>query len=296
LFIFRSYYYVYLIFFFAQAIICNGLDILTNGVVQRMDEFKELIDGEDAAHVRLQKEVLGDLSMKILPSLFKLVDSLHDHNTGSEAGNEMETGDSAPNKDTSSLVVAVTTAIASFSRLAPQSHTQMLFTKLIQKMLEASQTNDEKSVEKMCSLLVLAQALVISETLEESSIALLYRSLKPLIRTDETHPRVHKRAYKLLSEICKRYHSFIAEPERLKEMTDLLSTASATSQVSARSMRLKCLCLVVEGLEESPEKVRQVRNASMGGVSFFAPFFLTSICYLHRELQLRHWLGKLCFV
>ena len=250
------------------------MDILANGVIQRLDEFKELIDGEDAAHVRHEKEVLGDLSMKILPSLFKLVDSLHDHNTGPEAGDEMETGGSAPKRDTSSRVVAVTTAIASFSRLAPQSHTQMLFTKLIQKMLEASQSNDEKSVEKMCSLLVLAQALVISETLEESSIALLYRSLKPLIRTDETHPRVHKRAYKLLSEICKRYQSFIAQPERLKEMMDLLSTTSATSQVSARSMRLKCLCLVVEGLEESPEKARQVRNANQDSIVITYSFFL----------------------
>jgi hypothetical protein len=234
------------------------LDILARGVVQRRDEFKELIDGDDAAHVRGEAEVFGDLTVKILPSLFKLVDCLHEQKSRSEEGNEMDTEDSTVTKD-ASRVVALTSAIASISRLAPQSHTQMLFTKLIQKMLEASQSNDQKMVQKMCSFLVLAQALVISETLEESSIALLYRSLKPLIRTDETHPRVHKRAYKLLSEICKRYHSFVAKPDRLKEIMDLLSATSATSQVSARSMRLKCLALILNGLEESPEKVRRVR-------------------------------------
>jgi hypothetical protein len=101
---------------------------------------------------------------------------------------------------------------------------------------------------------------VISECLNDASISLLYRSLKPIIRTDETPSRIQKRAYKVMAEICKRYHSFVAEPERLKEVMQLLSSTSATSQVSARFMRLKCLTFVVDGFEDSELEARQVRK------------------------------------
>jgi ribosomal RNA-processing protein 12 len=201
---------------------------------------------------------MGRVSLKILPSLFKLVDSLHETQGKPSSGDEMDTRDNADGNKDAFRILAVTQSIASIARLAPKAQIQSLFTKVVQRMLQASQSEDDKMTEKMCSLLTLSQALVVSECLDESSMLLLYRSLKPLIRTDETPPRIQKRAYKLLAEICKRYHSFVAEGERLKEVMELLSNTSATSQVSARFMRLKCLSFVVEGFEGSAQEVRQV--------------------------------------
>eukprot|EP00536_Pseudo-nitzschia_multiseries_P006816 jgi/Psemu1/65748/estExt_Genemark1.C_1500048 len=203
-------------------------DVLAKGVHSRTNELEELIDGEEGNHARSEVQVMEQISMKLLPSLFKLVDSLHDASsqTSKKSGGDednMETDDSVVEKDATGVLV-VTRSIASIAK---------------------------KTIEKMCSLLALSQALVISECLDESSISLLYRSLKPIIRTDETPSRIQKRAYKVMAEICKRYHSFIAEPERLKEVMDLMSSTSATSQVSARFMRLKCLTFVVDGFENA---------------------------------------------
>ena len=251
-----------------QTAICTGLDTLATGVHGRKGELEELIDGEEGSQVRNEAEVMEQISMKLLPSLFKLVDSLHDSSSSksskkseTDEDNNMETEEAVVEKDAYGIV-AVTRSIASIAKVAPNAQIQRLFTKVVQKMLEFnfSQSNDKKTIEKMCSLLALSQALVISECLNDSSISLLYRSLKPIIRTDETPSRIQKRAYKVMAEICKRYHSFVAEPERLKEVMELLSSTSATSQVSARFMRLKCLTFVVDGFEDSTLDVRQVRN------------------------------------
>lgn len=249
--------------------ICTGLDTLATGIYSRKGELEELIEGEEGNHARSEAEVMEQISMKLLPSLFKLVDSLHD--TSSEStkksetdGDNMETDDTVVEKD-SSIVLAVTRSIASIAKVAPNAQIQRLFSRVVQKMLESTQYNDKRTIEKMCSLLALSQALVISECLNDASISLLYRSLKPIIRTDETPSRIQKRAYKVMAEICKRYHAFVAEPERLKEVMQLLSSTSATSQVSARFMRLKCLTFVVDGFEDSELEARQKITSSLIG-------------------------------
>jgi ribosomal RNA-processing protein 12 len=235
------------------------MDVLATGAWDRLKSNEELIDNDDALPARLEVETLGKLSTKLLPALFKLVDSLHD-TSSPKAEDEMiiENVGSAAEKD-AARVTAVTQAIASIARLTPKSQIQGLFTKIVQRMLQTSQVSgDGMMLEKMCALLALSQALVASECLDDSSVSLLYRSVRPLIRTDETPPRIQKRAYKVLAEICKRYHSFVADPERLQEVLELLSSTSATSQVSARSMRLKCLNFVAEGFGNSLIQDRQV--------------------------------------
>ena len=143
---------------------------------------------------------------------------------------------------------SVTTAISSLARLAPDQFLLGLFKKLMHRLLEEVQSESADS-ERICSLLTLSQALVASKVLDESSIVFLYRALKPLIRNDEHGPRVQKRAYKILAEICETHHSFVAEPERLKELSALLTSTIMTSQVSARQMRLRCMSIIVEGLD-----------------------------------------------
>jgi hypothetical protein len=118
----------------------------------------------------------------------------------------------------------------------------------MQRLLVASQS-DEIETEKICTLLGLSQALVTSQALDDASISLLYRAIKPLIRTDEHEARVQKRAYKVLLEICKCHPSFVTEPALLEELTALLLDSIMTSQVSARHMRLKCMALIVEGFD-----------------------------------------------
>ncbi len=193
---------------------------------------------------------MTSFSEKLLPTLFKMVDDLYcsqqqDHCL------ELVEPSSSGGDIMSSQADALTDAITSLAKLASPALLQSLFTKVIHRLLEASQSQEDMS-DKMCSLLALSQALYTSQCLNESSVVLLYRALRPLIGTDETRPRVQKRSYKLLAELCKS-KSFVMSDGRLNELVELLTSSTATSQVAARSMRLRCLETITSSLRGSAQ-------------------------------------------
>lgn len=211
--------------------------------------------------VEQDAQVLAQAATKILPSLFKLVETIHGTGTEKKSNSEHDTMDmdeDKPSGDTKNVdsqrSQSVIDAIAAFARLAPKSFQQSLFKKVMQRLLVASSQSDEMgTTEKICALLRLSQALLISQVLDDASVSLLYRAVKPLIRTDDNEARVQKRAYKVLLEICTCHTSFVTEPALLQELTALLLDSIMTSQVSSRHMRLKCMKLIVEGFDGANE-------------------------------------------
>mmetsp|Transcript_6037 Transcript_6037/g.8557 ORF Transcript_6037/g.8557 Transcript_6037/m.8557 type:complete len:1336 (-) Transcript_6037:89-4096(-) len=237
-------------------IICSGLKVIAAGVLER-------IHGDDSEFAQGDAQILAQTSTKLLPALFKLVETLQGTGTKSTeatGSDEMETEEKDEKNKMSQdaqKVQCVTDAIAELCRLAPKPFLQALFKKIMHRLLASTQSQSDES-EKICTLLGLAQALVASEALDEESISLLYRSLKPLIRTDEFEARVQKRAYKVMAEICQRYHSFATASDRLEEITDLLVGSIMTCQVSARHMRLKCMTVIVKGFSNSNKQQMDV--------------------------------------
>jgi ribosomal RNA-processing protein 12 len=246
-------------------IICNSLKTLAETMRESNDE-----------------EVLSKVSTKLLPALFKLVETLQGTTMGDvkkkpkkddevEDDNEMDveeenksTSDNSKNPE-DQRVQSVTAAIAELARLAPQPYVQSLLKKVIQRLLTATQS-DENESEKICTLLGLSQALVSSEALDEDAVTLLYRAVKPFIRSDEHLPRVQKRAYKALLEICKHHPKFATETDRLAELTDLLVGSLMTCQVSARHLRLKCMTVVVKGFDSSNKEQMEIIPKVIGEV------------------------------
>jgi NUC173 domain len=224
-----------------QTTICNGLSILVKST-------------QDAGSFELEEtsggaRAISTATMKLLPTLFKLVSDAHTsapQTSAVEGEPDMETN--VPANDQFQKLQTVSEAIASVSRLAPPDFLQGMFKKVMQKLLEQFQLESGES-ERICSLLTLAQALVTSEVLDEPSVSFLYRALKPLIKDGEQEPRVQKRAYKVLLQICERYSSFVAAPERLTELCDLLTATVSNSQISARYMRLKCMNSLVKDMK-----------------------------------------------
>ena len=161
--------------------------------------------------------------------------------------------------------VTVVDTIAVLAPLIDQEFLEGLFKKILQRLLVSSQSAVDHT-EKICSLLGLAQALVKSQSLNEESIHLLYRSIKPFVRSDEHNSRVQKRAYKVFSEICQHYTSFATASTRLKETIDLLVGSSIALQISARNMRLKCLKFIIEGLDYNDKQHMDVITNVMGEV------------------------------
>lgn len=242
---------------------CLGIETLSASVKERSDMNEEIItDKEVADENGREKEVLAEGAEKLLPVLFKNVERLH---TSPDIKDEIDlkTEGSMPEPvsagDCSISTHRTTKAIACLARHAPKPFLEKLFKKLMRRLLEQSQSQDEAK-DKLCSLLNLSQALVASESLDESSVSLLYRTMRPMIKSDAHEAKVQKLAYKVLAEICRRHHAFVAEHETLKELIGLLTSTALTSQISARNMRLKCMGILVDGFDAGnfSNKVREM--------------------------------------
>ena len=156
-------------------------------------------------------EVLSNVSTKILPSLFKLVENLIQTPTSNAAFIDNMDEDTASlskrkhqvsNQQNMQFVESVIDVIGFLARVCPRDFLQNLFKKVVQKLLVAS-TEESESVHsrfekegnnlRMCSLLGLAKSLVSSGSLDEASLSLLFRAIRPFVRSDEYDPRVQKR-------------------------------------------------------------------------------------------------------
>ena len=238
-----------------QTVICQGFTTLVQGL--EANGSLELDTGsEDMAAV-------ASAAVKLLPVLFKFVSDAHaavsaaKEKDAAKVGMDVEV-EHNKKRDFSNDSLAdyqklqsVMSAISALARHAPAEFLHGLFKKLMHRLLEEVQAENGSDSERICSLLTLSQALVASRVLDESSIVFLYRALKPLIRNDEHGSRAQKRAYKVLAEICDQHPDFVTEPERLKELSELLTGTIMTSQISARPMRLKCMKLIVDVLDET---------------------------------------------
>lgn len=201
-----------------QPIICGALKTLTIGVMQRFESQQSKQD----------YEILSNVSTKILPSLFKLVENLIQNPT-SPADDAMDEDapssrkqEQANSQQNMQFVESVTDAIGYLARVCPREFLQNLFKKVVQKLLVAS--TDVQSAEKeendlrMCSLLGLARSLVASESLDEASLSLLFRAIRPLVRTDEHDPRVQKRGqfFVMIIQCVYNAHTSILSPHSLQ--------------------------------------------------------------------------------
>ena len=234
-----------------QGIICSGLEALSLSVKERMSMDEGTLSDENQG----ESGAFSKASVMLLPALFKNVERLHTSTRAvgdSEATDEMdvEREVSEMTATDANLTQQTTRAIASLAGHVPPDFLQKMFKKLMRRLLEEGQ-NEDADAGKLCSLLNLAQALVASGALGESSVALLYRTMKPMTRNDGHDSKVQKVSYKVLAEICRCYHNVVSEAGTLKELTDFLTGTAITSHISSRSMRLKCIGTLVDGFGES---------------------------------------------
>jgi ribosomal RNA-processing protein 12 len=144
----------------------------------------------------------------------------------------------------------------------------------------STQTEEEALVSRICTLLRLAQALVSSEALEGSSIDLLYRAMKPLIRADlgatsgsnSGGNKAQKQAYKTLADICAHYPKHVLHAQQEDMMQLLTSSGSLMAcHVSARQMRLKCLLSLLTSSSSQANNSDSVNDPSSGSKAILLP-------------------------
>lgn len=216
-------------------VICDGL----SNLVESSKPDLELVGG-----------TLQETAKMLLPALFRL--ATDDIAIGSEMG-VVEEADEMTITSTSEngrRMQSLSNAISSLVCVARSDFVHGMYKKLMQKLLEEMQSEDQNS-ERLSSFLFLAQALAATGKLNDSSIALLYRTVKALLKEGEFSARIQKRAYKVLLELCSVYHSFVTETERLRELSKLLTETITSANVSARAMRLRCMIVIVQDLDAS---------------------------------------------
>ena len=183
---------------FLQPIICGSIKTLTVGILHRSERQQSIENQQDY-------DVLSNISTKILPCLFKLVETLTHMPTSNVSKDDMDVDSAsskkqqANNQQNTQFVESAIDATGHLARICPPEFLQNLFKKVVQKLLVASTEMSESMdnrVEinlRMCSLLGLAKSLVASGSLDEASLALLFRAIRPIVRTDENDSRVQKR-------------------------------------------------------------------------------------------------------
>lgn len=209
---------------------------------------KESGSNEEAIFTQEDVRVVSQNSEELLYKLFGIVRKLYSIKKGSDNMDVDEETDVLSQK--SQQAKTVTDTIAALAPLASEKFLKELFKKMLAQLMKMTQLESDESGQ-IYSLLGLSEALVKSESLDEKSIELLYRSIKPFIRSDEYSSRVQKRAYKVFSEICQHYTDFATSTARLDEIIELLIGSTIALQISARNMRLKCLAFIIEGLDRS---------------------------------------------
>ena len=227
--------------------ICNGLVVLVKSWEEKGGP--ELDDHRD------EKEALGRAAKKLLPNLFKLITDAHAALVESKADLmdiDKESFGTNTTGERFQKLHAVCDAISMTARVSSRPFLEGLFKTVMQRILTEFQS-DSGDKERVCALLTLSQALVSSQVLFTESLDFLYRALKPLLRDNETPPRVQKRAYKVLLELCEKHPCFISADGRTKELANLLTGTIMSSQISARYMRLKCICSIVHGAGRNEE-------------------------------------------
>lgn len=235
-----------------QSIVCGGIKIFAEG---------EASQREEAGITNSRKEIIESAAANLLPCMFKLVSESGGSVGGASMSMDVEDASGPPGL-TGQQVAFITESISSLAKISSQSLLRSLFQKLMHRLLGEIQ-EESADAEKICSLLSLSESLVASKQMDESSIAFLYRALKPLIRTDEHGARVQKKAYKALAEVCRTHHAFVVDPERMHELISLLTATIMSSQIAARYMRLKCLELIIDGIDENQTEYMVRENVTL---------------------------------
>lgn len=152
--------------------------------------------------------------------------------------------------------------IEGFASLAEAPFVAGLFKKIMQKLLEAttmakkleaSGDGGAKSVNKKALQLKrtahaeMSLAMALISHMDEESINLLYRVIKPYL-LDDTDAPMQKRSYAVLVSICDHHPSFMASKSNLQDMTGSICESLLTCSIPAKKMRLRVLVHLINAM------------------------------------------------
>ncbi|RQM16062.1 hypothetical protein DD237_002363 [Peronospora effusa] len=198
----------------------------------------------DEAKLARDRAALAKFSGRYVPLLLSFVEELD------------------PEKDTERAQVLLDT-LEGFASLAEAKLIGTTFKKVMQKLLEA--TTEAKRVEsdgagshskratklRQTSHAQMALAMTLLAHVDDASVALLYRVVKPYL-LDDADAAMQKRSYAALVAICDLHPKFLSEESQLQDLTRAICDSLLTCSVPAKKMRLRVLAHLIRALQAQP--------------------------------------------
>ncbi|CAI5714491.1 unnamed protein product [Peronospora destructor] len=167
-----------------------------------------------------------------------------------------------PEIDTECAQVLLAT-LEGFASLAEAKLIGTTFKEVMQKLLEA--TTETKRVEpdgagshskratklRQISHVQMALAMALLAHVDDGSVALLYRVVKPYL-LDDADVAMQKRSYAALVAICDSHPKFLSEESQLQNLTRAICDSLLTCSVPAKKMRLRVLAHLIRTLQAQP--------------------------------------------
>lgn len=118
-----------------------------------------------------------------------------------------------------------------------------------------------KMMEVAAGWVSVMQAIIPS--LPAPMIALIYKTIKPLLSVHESVP-LQKRAYHVLEALIKYHGTVLFATEALSSVLGLITDSLLTCHVSARNIRLRCLEVLIQHIPD--EELLGISQAVMGEI------------------------------
>lgn len=244
---------------FPQFCYCRPLDIVAS-----MPHLAKLLNGA------LKDQSYPEIQPYIVTGLGHLAQGAKDRNYGAEIAalqphaqtflptifGILETIDICDNRFSS-----VVQCISAWAGIAHQSLTSAIATKLLQSLLSTTSssmmvnTTHHQSQEQAESVIIsgwIAILQAIIPFLPENMIMLIYRTIRPLL-TVTVDASLQKRAYALLDSLLSSHGNVLFSNESKSAILSVVSDSLLICQVSARSMRLRCMETLISSMEDEEE-------------------------------------------
>lgn len=150
--------------------------------------------------------------------------------------------------------------VAAWASVAPATLVSAISKKLLQLLLRSTggdgDSNDAASG-------WLAVVIAIIPHLPHTMVALLYKTIRPLLAVNES-VSMQKRAYSVLDALLRTHGDVLYPSESRLQILSLVSDSLLTCHVSARHMRLRCMEALMNGM--SQEDLSSAVDAVLGEI------------------------------
>lgn len=161
--------------------------------------------------------------------------------------------------------------ISEWIAIAPKKVVDSIAKKLLQLLLQSTTHTDDEMTEdnimqrhQMMAARWMSIMLVVIPHLSNTFIELLYRTIRPFLVTSEEsstmNSTMQKRAYHILEEMLKIHSEILFKFERPLEILSLISSSLLTCYVNSRSIRLKCIEILLKSIVDIQEKMTAINQ------------------------------------